>query len=137
MWLLNFNLQSKVISSNFSEKKFFILKFPIFRKIWSCVYSGEDGISSVFNFIWLSESQIKSFSPILLKLRSHLLYCHKRCVVNCIASKLGSCKNGNTSQIEMLNKMGPNIELCVTPEMIFFHELNLESTFVLCRWFYK
>ena len=33
----------------------------------------------------------------------------------------------------MLNKMGPKIEPCRTPEIIFFHELNLESTFVLCQ----
>ena len=37
----------------------------------------------------------------------------------------------------MLNKMGPKIEPCGTPEMIFFHGLNLELTFVLCQRFDK
>ena len=94
-WLLNFKLESKVIPSNFSEKEFFTLKFSNFRKFWS--YSAEDCVFlriialsrviayshvfnrrwhlSVYNFIWLSENQITSFSPIFFKLTSPLLHC--------------------------------------------------------------
>ena len=37
----------------------------------------------------------------------------------------------------MLKKIGPKIEPCGTPEMIFFHEVNLESIFVICQRFDK
>ena len=54
MRLLNFHLQSKVIPSNIYERKFVILKFPIFRKFWSCLFNRRWHLL-VFNFIWLSK----------------------------------------------------------------------------------
>ena len=74
MWLLNFNLQSKVIPSNFYEVELVILKFPNFRKFWSCLFNRTWHLP-VFNLFDYHRTKLKVYYLFLLKLRLHLLYC--------------------------------------------------------------
>ena len=86
----------------------------------------------------LSENHIKSFSPISSKIEttSGILSLTTKCVLpSAEPVNWASWKNRNMSHKKLLNKIGLKIEPCGTPEMIFFRELNLELTFVLCQRF--
>ena len=82
----------------------------------------------------------RSFSPISSKVEitsSILSLTTKDALLSALPVNLASWKNRNIPQIKMLNKMGTKIEFCGTPEMIHFHEINLELTFGLFQRFDK
>ena len=62
IWVLNFNLQSQFIPSNFSELYFSMLKYPILST-WS----------QLFCFIWSLEDLNKSYSPTFCKVVKAIL----------------------------------------------------------------
>ena len=93
------------------------------------MYSTEGGI------YWCSASfdYQRSFSPISSKaeITSIILSLTTQgALLSALPVNLASWKNRNIPQIKMLNKIG-------TPEMIHFHEINLELTFGLFQRFDK